>query len=104
MSDRTWMQVLQEANWFEPVGDHISLNVTAGTPVAAPTGANKALVQALGQNARYTLVGGTATVGTATGFQLKAGDPPRQIVLGASTALSIIAETGTSVVQVQWGK
>ena len=99
MRDRT-----AEADWFEPVGAHQSIDVTDGTALTVPTGANKAVLQALDQNARYTLVGGTTTVGTATGFQLKAGDPPRVLVLGASTALAIIAETGTSVVQVQWGR
>ena len=102
MADRTWMQVLSDALWFNPVGAHGTIALgTAGTAIAAATGANKVLIQALDQNIRYTLDGVAA--GATFGFQLKAADPALIIPLGGATVVKLVAETGTASLQYQWG-
>ena len=102
MADRTWMQVLSDALWFNPVGAHGTIALgTAGTAIAAAAGANKVLIQALNQNIRYTLDGVAA--GATFGFQLKAADASVVIPLGPSTAVKLASETGTASLQYQWG-
>jgi hypothetical protein len=51
--------------------------------LAIPIGAAWLMVQALAQNVRYTLDGTNPSA--ASGFQLKAGDPPRLIALAPNT-------------------
>jgi len=98
---KTYMQAIQDAYSFTPVGAHASDNVTTAATLVKPVGANKALLQALTQNVRYTL-DGSAPSGSA-GFQLKAGDPPRQIAVDGGITLKVITETGTASLQYQWG-
>lgn len=98
---KTYMQAIQDAYRFEPVGAHGSDDVTTAVTLVQPAGANKALLQALTQNVRYTLDGTAPT--TSKGFQLKAGDPPRQIIVDGGITLKAIAETGTASLQYQWG-
>ncbi len=87
---------------FAPVGAHTSNN-SLGTVVTLtpPAGADQIYMQAITQNIRYTLDGTAAT--TTLGFQLKAGDPPRLISLGATQTIKVIEETATAVLQFQWG-
>lgn len=104
------MLVEQNGSWevhlpFDPIGAHQDGAVITGAVVLTdtkPDDATKLLIQALGQNVRYTLDG---TVPTATkGFQLKAGDPPVIIPLHSSTVVKVIEESATADLQYQWGK
>jgi hypothetical protein len=93
---------------FTPVGNHI-----AGTDISSATTimpgemgvdlpADKVMIQTTAQNIRYTLDGTTPT--PTVGFQLKATDPPRQIIIRAGeVTLTVIEETGGAVLQVQFG-
>lgn len=84
------------------VGSHTSNNtISTATSLTAPAGAGSLIIQALTQNVRYTLDGTPPT--TTTGFQLKAGDPPRTIPIGAAgQVVKVIEETATAVIQYQW--
>lgn len=87
---------------FTPVGAHQDgTAISSATPLVAPAGATKLLIQALTQNARYTLDGTTPTA--SKGFQLKAGDPPVLIPYRAGTTITVIEETATADLQFQWG-
>lgn len=98
---KTYMQTIQDAYRFEPVGAHGSDDVTTAVTLTQPAGANKALLQALTQNVRYTLDGTTPT--TSNGFQLKVGWPPSLIAVDGGITLKAVAETGTASLQYQWG-
>lgn len=87
---------------FSPVGSHSDgATISSATTLTPPTGATKILIQALTQNVRFTLDGTAPTA--SRGFQLKAGDPPMLIPLGASTVLKVIEEAATADLQYQWG-
>jgi len=74
--------------------------LAAVVTLAPPTGATKLLIQAFGQNVRYTLSG---TNPTATlGFQLKAGDGPVLIPILSNTQIKLIEEVATANIQYQW--
>jgi hypothetical protein len=93
---------------FTPVGNHI-----AGTDISSATvimpgdmgvnlPADKVIIQTTTQNIRYTL-DGTAPTPTV-GFQLKATDPPKQIIIrNGEVTLTVIEEVGGAVLQVQFG-
>jgi len=90
-----------------PVGSHVSNNtISAATVISVPpttanTGSASIIVmQAITQNVRYKLDGTAAT--TTTGFQLKAGDPPRAIAVRPGSTISVIEETATAVLQYQF--
>lgn len=88
---------------FTPVGSHNDgLDISSAATIAIASGATRLLIQALGQNARFTLDG---TVPTATkGFQLKSGDPPVLIPVRAGiTTFKIIEEAATCDLQYQFG-
>jgi len=88
---------------FEPVSAHVDgPTISSAITVTVPTGATKALIQALTQNVRFTLDGTTTPTATC-GFQLKAGDPPLLLPLGNSTVLKVIEEAATADLQIQWG-
>ncbi len=59
------------------------------------------MIQALTQNVRFTLDGTNPTA--TSGLQIKAGDPPMIIPVGASAILKVIQETATASLQFQWG-
>jgi len=85
----------------DPIGDHNSgLNISTVQTLTPPSGATKLLIQALVQNARYTIGGVTPT--TTVGFQLKAGDPPIIIPLGNRTIIKVIEESGGCSLQYQF--
>lgn len=98
---KTYMQAILDAYRFEPVAAHGADSVTTAATLTKPAGANKVLLQALTQNVRYTLDGSTPT--TSSGFQLKAGDAPRQIAVDGGITLKVVTETGTASLQYQWG-
>ena len=85
---------------WDRVGAHTELAAAAATTISAPAGAKRLLVQALSQNVRYTLDGSTPT--TTKGFQMRAGDPPILIPVGANTTVKVIQETATAEVEYQW--
>lgn len=92
----------RDANGFNPVGAHSSgLSISSATTIAIPTGATKIMIQALTQNVRITL-DGTAPQ-AAVGFQLKAAERPLILALGKDTVIKVIQETGTAVLQYQFG-
>lgn len=89
---------------FIPVGAHSDGLAISSAQTLTPTASDisKLLIQALGQNVRYTLDG---TVPTASkGFQLKAGDPPVLIPISSATVIKVIEEAATADLQYQWGK
>lgn len=88
---------------FTPVGAHSDgAVITSATTLTPPPGAGKVLIQALGQNVRFTLDGTAPAAGR--GFQLKSGDPPMLIGVGAGATLKVIEETATAYLQYQWGQ
>lgn len=72
----------------------------AAATVFIPGQARGILMQALTQNIRYTLDGTNPT--TATGFQLKAGDPPRYIELDHRVFLKVIREAAGAVLEYEF--
>lgn len=87
---------------FSPVGSHSDgAAISASTALINPPGATKLLIQALGQNVRFTLDGSDPTA--SKGFQLKAGDPPVIIPISANTSIHVIQETATADLQYQYG-
>lgn len=88
---------------FTPISAHSDgAVITSATTLTPPAGARKLLIQALGQNVRFTLDGTAPTA--SRGFQLKAGDLPLLIGVGAGTTLKVIEETATADLQYQWGQ
>ena len=87
---------------FTPVGAHNDgLNISSAATIATPATATKWMVQAITQNARFTLDG---TVPTATcGFQLYASDPPLVIPISATTTIKVIQEAATCDLQYIFG-
>lgn len=85
---------------WDRVGAHTELTAAAATPIGMPVGAKRLLIQAIGQNVRYTLDGSAPTA--TRGFQLKAGDPPILIPVGANTSIRVIQETATAEIEYQW--
>lgn len=86
---------------LQPFSTHVSVTITgAFSPASRPAEAEWLLVQALTQNARYTLDGTTPTA--ALGFQLKAGDPPMLIPLGKDLYPRFFPETAGTILQYQW--
>lgn len=86
---------------LSPRGTHHSATIAGVfSPANKPPDAEWILVQALTQNARFTLDG---TNPTATlGFQLVAGDPPVLIPLGADLYPEFFPETAGCIIQYQW--
>lgn len=102
MADMTWMQTIQQALWFNPVGSHNDNADISGTVLLTPaTNAKKLLIQTTDANVRYTL-DGTTPSGTV-GFQLKDGDPPVVLPVSGTQGFMVIVESGTASLQYQWG-
>lgn len=89
---------------FTPVGSHADgASISSALTLTPPNDdASKLLMQALGQNVRFTLDGTTPTA--TKGFQLVAGDPPLLLPVTSSTTVKVIEETATADLQYQWGK
>ncbi|RPJ19473.1 MAG: hypothetical protein EHM33_30215 [Chloroflexi bacterium] len=84
---------------------HHSVALGAGAlTLSLPLHAQKIMIQALAQNIRYTLEG-TAPA-AASGFQLKAGDPPRVIELTGNNrlVLKVIRETSGAILEYEYGE
>lgn len=60
------------------------------------------MMQALAQNIRYTLNGTNPSA--ASGFQLKAGDPPRVHRIGAQTVLKFFREAAGAILEIEYGR
>lgn len=75
---------------------------SAARTLTAPATSSKLMIQCFTQNIRYTLDGTTPT--SSVGFQLKAGDPPREISVVSGATVKAIQEAATAVVQFQWGR
>lgn len=81
------------------VGSHTSTSLTTmALPLTKPTDATSIQLQALIQNIRYRIDGGTAT--TALGFQLAASAISTIPVPNAS--ISVCAEAAGAIIQYQW--
>lgn len=88
---------------FTPVGDHTSNgSISSATALTPPATANALLIQATGQNVRYTLDGTTPTA--STGFVLRSDDQPLIIDVGVGMEIKVIQESATATVQYQWGR
>jgi hypothetical protein len=85
---------------FNPVSDHAGTAMSGTVTFAKPVGAREIMIQCQSGTARYTF--GTVTPGTATGFQLRAGDAPVTIPI-FGTAVKIAPEAGTITIAYQWG-
>lgn len=83
-----------------PVGAHIA-DTTISTPTAIPfpAGATGILIQALGQNVRYTLDGSTPSA--SNGFRLTADNDPIMIAYAYGMAIWVIEESAGGQVQAQ---
>lgn len=91
----------RDALSLSPVGAHTAnSSLSSAATISIPDGATKIVMQAITQNIRYTL-GGTAPT-TTLGFQLKAGDPPITVPVGAGTTFKFIEETATATLQYQF--
>ena len=90
---------------FTPLSTEVHQKQTLGAAVftmQVPTHASGVLVQALTQNARFTLDG---TDPSATkGFQLKAGDPPIYIRFQSGITYKWIQETSGAILEFEWSK
>ncbi len=88
---------------FHILGAHGSSALAALTNLTTgqPAGSRKLLIQALGNNARYTLDNTAPTA--ARGFQLRAGDPPVMIPVSDTTIIRIINEGAGCTLEYQWG-
>jgi hypothetical protein len=96
--------VQTQAAPFDPVGAH-TRNATLGTVVdlsaTRPAGADKIMIQAEGQNVRYTLDGTTPTV--TVGFLLLNGTAAIVIECSDTTSIQILESAVGGVVNYIWG-
>jgi hypothetical protein len=88
---------------FRPIGAHADGVDISGVVIISPpsSDAKKLLIQALGQNVRFTLDNSSPT--TSKGFQLKAGDPPLILDITGNAIVKVIQEASTADLQYQWG-
>lgn len=88
---------------FAPVGAHGSNgSLDAAVTLTPPATANALLIQATGQNVRYTLDGATPTA--SVGFLLRGDDPALIIDVGVGMTIKVIEESAGATVEYQWGK
>ena len=91
-----------EGQTLIPVGSHISVtDISSVYTPDCPVKATMALVQAFGQNVRYTLDGTVPT--TSMGFRLTAGDAPSILPFTDLTTLKFLEEAGGATLELQWG-
>ena len=86
---------------FNPIGVHSGTALSGTATLLKPDGATSVLVQCTSGTARYTY--GTATPGTASGFQIAQANAPTLINVTFGTALKICPEAGTVQIAYQWG-
>jgi len=91
---------------FIPYGEgytHLSYALsTSPVTLSTPINANGILVQALTQNARFTMDGSAPS--STKGFQLKAGDPPLMIPIETGITLKWVAETAGVILEYDWSR
>lgn len=86
-----------------PVGAHVANgSISSSVTLTPPATANVLLIQATGQNVRYTLDGTTPTA--STGFVLRQDDQPLFIDVGVGMSIKVIQESATATIQYQWGR
>lgn len=86
---------------YGPVGTHTTLTgIAAATPLEKPAGATQVLIQASGQNIRFTLDNTAPT--TTKGFLITAGSDPIIIAVPGETIIQFIQVAATAVLQYQW--
>jgi hypothetical protein len=98
------MAVLEsgDAFTFHVSGSHSDgTDISSAVTLTVPDGATKLLIQAIDQNARFTLDGTAPT--TSKGFQLVAGEPPMIIPVGNGMTIKVIEEAASCDLQYQWG-
>lgn len=97
------MAVMQneDAFTFNPVGSHTELDISTVKTLTVPDQATKVMVQALDQNARYTLDGTDPT--TSKGFQMLANNPAIIIPIGSGMTIKFLEEAATCDFQYQFG-
>lgn len=82
------------------VGTHgTDTTISTATTLTPPVGATKLILQAQGQDVRYTLDGTTPTA--SVGFILYAGDTAT-IPVGQSAVVKVIEATSGGAVAYQW--
>ena len=93
---------------FSPIGGHATETTLSAVKTISPglygitATADKVILQADGQNVRYTL--SASSTPTATfGFLLRTTDAPRQIILDGSVTLRVIEAAGGATLQMQFG-
>ena len=79
---------------------HSSTLGTGALTLSLPLSASGILMQALAQNIRYTLDG--TTPAAASGFQLKAGDPPIYIQFTKGMVLTFFRETSGAILEYEY--
>ena len=85
---------------YSTVGEHVTLTgLSATKTVTNPGNANAVLVQAITQNVRIMLKGNATS---SAGFQIRAGDPPTLIPLGASGSFTVREETASATLEHQF--
>jgi hypothetical protein len=95
----SYILMVQES--FEPTGSHVSQSLSGVYAPTIPDDATKCLVQAITQNARFTMDGTAPT--SSVGFRITAGDPPMVVPASDTVSLKFIEETAGAVLQLQWG-
>lgn len=93
--------MLVEIAAFNPIGDHAGTAVSGTATLTKASGAKDLLIQCVSGTARWNY--GTANPGTATGFQIRGGDPAVLVPLSFGTAIKVCPESGTVSIQYQWG-
>lgn len=86
---------------FNPISDHGGTSTAGTVTLTKPTGARELLIQCTSGTARFTF--GTVNPGTATGFQLRAGDVPLVVPVAFGASIKVAPESGTVGIAYQWG-
>ncbi len=81
------------------VGIHNTIACTTAQVITLPTGANAMLIQATGQNIRIRFDNTNPT--PASGFQIRAGDPPTLLVLPSGSSFLAIQEAASGFLEWQ---
>lgn len=85
---------------FTPVGGHQSVSLSASVAtLSVPDGADGVLMQAVGQNVRYTLDGTAPSA--SVGFVLAVGGDPIRVPKNADITIRVIREAVGAVLQWQ---
>lgn len=81
------------------VGGHNTQACSSSTTITLPNGANAMLIQATGQNIRIRFDNTAPTA--ASGFQIRAGDPPTLLVLPSGSSFLAIQEAASGFLEWQ---